>query len=226
MFKLLRMEFLVNRRQLFIILAIFTLYFAFLVYRFPSPRFFLIITSLMIGLAMPFAILGREDKFKTGALICSLPVRRSTIALAKYVATWIVIFAGLAYAYFLGAVLPFSNVNVFEVMNLKSVLIALALASLLITFVLPFTIRFGLTGIIIFLIGTQLLGVIMLLLTQILGRQHNPLRFVLGALEKGIRAVFYHPPTLLFFLALLGAILALNAISFLIARPLYIRKEM
>jgi ABC-2 type transport system permease protein len=225
MSKLLRMEFIFNRKQILIILAIFSAYFAYMITRFSSPRFFLVITSLMVGLAIPIMIVGREDKFKTAALVCSLPVRRSEVVLAKYAINWIMIGFSLAYSLFLAAIFPFAKVSVAGILNLKSLLISLALISLFFCFILPFTTRFGFVGIIIFLVATQVLGIVMILLRQFLGPRLNLLRATLGNLEKGLRYVLNHPGTPAFLLVLVAAILLFNAVSFFITRWLYARRE-
>ncbi len=226
MSKLLRLEFIFNRKQILITLAIFSAYFAYMVTRFSSPKFFLVITSLMVGLAMPFVIIGREDKFKTSALVCSLPVRRAEIVLAKFATNWIVIGISLFYAFFLAAVLPFAKVSVAGLLNLKSLLISLALISLFFCFIIPFTTRFGLVGIIIFLVGSQVLGIVMILLTHFLGPKGNPLRFLIGNLEKGLRYLLNHPGTPGFLLILAAAIAFTNAVSFFVTRWLYARREL
>jgi hypothetical protein len=226
MLKILRLEFLFSRRQLFIVLAIFTAYFAYMAARIDSPRVFVVTTSLMIGISMPFVILGREDKFKTQALVCSLPVRRSTVVLGKYVATWAAIGLGLAYAIAVTAVLPFTKFRVAEVLTAKILLVSLFLISLIFAVILPFTLRFGLTGIIILLVSTQLLGVLALVLTSVLGGGRNSLlRVVFGTAERALRSLLNHEATAGFVLALLGAILAVGAASLLISRALYARRE-
>jgi ABC-2 type transport system permease protein len=224
--KLLRMEYFVNRKQMLIALAIFSGYFVYMAYRIDSPRVFLVTMSLMIGLAMPFGIIGREDKFKTASLVCSLPVRRTTIVLAKYAAGWMAMGFGLAYALLLAAWLPFSKLSVTEILTLKSILISLFLVSILFGFIFPFTIRFGLMGIIIFLVSSQLLGVVALILAQLLGRRPNPLRTFITGIEKGLRAMLYHEATLDFLLLIAAAIMAINAVSFFISRTLYARRDL
>jgi len=226
MIKVLRMEFVFNRRQLAITMAIFSIYFGWMANRIPSPRAFLVLTSLMIGLAIPFGILGREDKFKTASLVCSLPLRRSSVVLAKYAMSWITIGLALIYAIVLTAVLPFARIPLGEILNPKSLLISLAMISLLFSFILPFTTRFGLIGIIIFLVSTQVLGILLLVLGQILGPALNPLRMVIGTAENGIRFVLDHPSTSGFLLTLAASAVVLNAVSFFITRVLYARKEM
>lgn len=226
MLKILRLEFLFSRRQVLIVLVIFSAYFAYMAGRVASPRLFIVMTSLMVGLSMPFVILGREDKFKTAALVCSLPVRRSTVVLGKYAATWIAIGVGMGYALLFTALLPFAKVAVSEVLSLKTVLVSVFLISLVFSVILPFTLRFGMAGVIILLVGTQLLGIIMLVLTHFARASNNPLRVLLRAVEKGLRTLLGHEPTAGFLLALLAAILAINAVSILVGWALYARRDL
>lgn len=226
MLRILRLEFLFNRRQVLIVLAVFSAYFAFMAGKIDSPRMFLVMTSLMVGLSMPFVILGREDKFKTAALVCSLPVRRSSVVLGKYAAAWIAIGLGLAYALALTAVLPFSKIAASEVLSPKTLLISLFLISLVFAAILPLTLRFGLLGVMALLVGTQLLGIVALLVGQLVKVPNNPLRIVLRAVEKGLKTLLYHEPTAGFLLALLAAILAVNALSMLVGWLLYSRRDL
>jgi hypothetical protein len=226
MLKILRLEFLFCRRQVLLVILIFSAYFAYMAGRITSPRLFIVMTSLMVGLSMPFVILGREDKFKTAALVCSLPVRRSTVVLGKYAATWIAIGLGLVYALLLTSVLPFSKIAVIEVLNLKTILVSVFLISLVFAVILPFTLRFGLTGVIILLVGTQLLGIVALALASLVRAPNNPLRMFLRAVGGGLRALLYHEPTAGFLLALLAAVLVINALSMLVGWALYARRDL
>jgi hypothetical protein len=225
MLKLLRMDYIFNHRQTLITLAIFSCFILFAVNRIDSPRVFLVSISLMIGLAISLGSLGREDMFKTAALVCSLPVRRPTVVLSKYVASWISmgIVLGLSLAF---ASLPLARVDVTEVLTVKSLMICLLLISLLAGFIIPFTIRFGIVGIIAFLVGSQLLGIVALMLAQFLGRGPNPLRTCITAVERGLRALLYREPSPVFLLGLLAAVLAINAASFFISRALYARRDL
>jgi ABC-2 type transport system permease protein len=225
MLKILRLEYLYTRRQILIVLAIFSAYFAYMAGRIESPRVFIVMTSLMIGLSMPFTILAREDKFKTAVLVCSLPVRRSTVVLGKYVSTWAAIAVGLGYALLLTSVLPFSKVRVAEILTVKTILISIFLMSLIFAVILPFTIRFGLVGIIILLVGFQLLGILALILAQMTGAR-NPMRAFISAVEGGLRTLLSHGATPGFLLTLVAAIIALNVLSSVVSRVLYARRDL
>jgi ABC-type transport system involved in multi-copper enzyme maturation permease subunit len=226
MTKLLRMEYILNRRQVLLTMGILSLYFVILASWTASPRVYLVTASLMIGLALPFGMLGREDKFKTAALVCSLPVRRSLVVLAKYASTWILIAAGLGYATALTVALPFTKVAAGDILTLKSLFVSLFLISVFFSFMLPFTTRFGLTGIIVFLVAGQVLGIITMIAAQLIGGRANPLNLAIRAVENGLRRILYHAPTPGYFLALAAAILALNAASFLTARALYLHRDL
>jgi ABC-2 type transport system permease protein len=226
MLKILRLEYLYTRRQIVIVLTIFSAYFAYIAGRIESPRVFIVMTSLMVGLAMPFTILAREDKFKTAVLVCSLPLRRSTVVLGKYVSTWAAIVVGLGYALLLTSVLPFSKVRVAEILTIKTLLISIFLISLIFAVILPFTIRFGLVGVIVLGVGFQLLGILALVLAQVLGGARNPMRVFFSAVEGGLRTLLSHEATPGFLLALLAVVIALNALSFVVARALYSRRDL
>ena len=96
----------------------------------------------------------------------------------------------------------------------------------LFSFILPFTVRFGLTGIIVFLVSTQVLGIVALLSVQLLGPRHNLLRTAIGAVEGGLRALVHHPASPGFLLTMAAAVLAVNAASFFAARALYLRRDL
>lgn len=226
MLKILRLEFLFNRRQLLIVLAIFTAYFAIMAFQTDSPRVFVVTTSFIVGLSMPITVLGREDKFKTPALVCSLPVRRSTVVLGKYAANWGAIGLGLGYACLFAALFPFSKFAAGEVLTAGNLFVSLFLISLIFAVVLPFTLRFGLTGIIILLVSAQLLGILALLLAQVMGGAGNPMRLLFRAVEGGLRYLLNHPPTPSFALTLLAASVAVSAASFAVSRVLYARREL
>jgi ABC-type transport system involved in multi-copper enzyme maturation permease subunit len=226
MLKLLRLEYLFNLRQLLIILAIFSVYFSWAVNQIEKPGVFIVTTSLMVGLGIPFAIVGREDKFKTAALVCSLPVRRSTVVLSKFAATWAAILLGLGYNVFLTAVLPFSKVPLGDVLSVKNLLVSLFLMSLLFAVILPFTIRFGIAGIIILLVGLQLLGIVALFLTQMLGGAGSPLRLFFRAVEGGLKFLLHHQATPGFLLTLAAGIVAVNFLSITVSRALYARRDL
>ncbi len=225
MINLLRLEFFFNRKWLTIVFFMFTGYFAWAVYQMSSPKAVLVIISGMLGLVVSMGFQVREDKFKTAALVCSLPLRRSDIVLGKFTATWTVLVVGFIYTLGLIAVLPFSKISVGEIVTLKFVLISLALISLIFGLLMPFTIRFGMVGIIIFLVGSQVLGILLLLITRIFGNRRNFLGAIIQGIEGFLRFILNHEADPVFLAVLAASILVFNGTSFFLARALYVRRN-
>lgn len=223
---LIRLEILFNRRTLLANLLIFSASFAWIASRIPSPRAYIVLLALVLGLAVPVSSQGREDRFRITALIASLPVRRSSVVLAKYAFAWTTMAAGVVYAIVLAAVLPFSNVPVRELLSLRSLLLILAFLSLFFASLLPLTIRFGFKGIMILLIGAQFLVIFTQILIHLSGASRNPLRMFFLGIEGALRFVLRHDPTPGFLLLLAASVILLNVASFLSARALYSRRDL
>lgn len=225
MLKLVRLELLLNRKALATALLMLSVFFVYAASRTFSPRQYIGLISLVMGLAVPITFQGREDRFRTSVLLCSLPARRSDIVLAKYAVTWVAIAFGLVYALALAA-LPFSKIPLKEVLNLKGFLLLLFFVSLFFACQLPLTTRFGFKGIMIGLVGLQLLGVLAMILIQLFGGDRNPLRPVFLAVENFFRFIMRQPATPAYLLLLGASAIALNAGSFLVARALYARRDL
>ncbi|MDH4196025.1 MAG: ABC-2 transporter permease [Candidatus Aminicenantes bacterium] len=223
---LIRLEFLMSRKALLIMLGFAAACLAWAAAYFPSPRLYIVMVSFIIGLSLPVAVHGREDKFKTSSLLCSLPVRRSSVVLAKFTATWMALGAGYLFAVAVVAVLPFAKFPFREILTVREALLALALTSLAFAFVLPFIIRFGITGLMIGLVATQLLGVLLFTSALLFGRTNNPFRFVLDTAIKALKSLFHLKPTPGYLALLAVAVIAINAGSLLLARRVYLRREL
>ena len=223
---LIRLEFLLSRKALLIILGIFAPFFVWAAAYLPSARFYIIMTSFFIGLSLPAGVHGREDKFKTTVLLCSLPVRRSSVVLAKFTASWLIMGAGFLFAIAVVAISPLAKFPLGEFLKAREVLLALGLTSLGFALVLPFIIRFGIVGVIAGTIVAQLLGVLLFASTVLFGRQNNIFRAVIRTVIEGLRSLFHHDATPGYLAVLAAAVIAINAASFLIARTLYLRREL
>jgi len=223
---LIRFEVLLSRKALLIMLGIFAPFFVWAAAYLPSARFYIVMTSLFMGLSLPAGVHGREDKFKTTALLCSLPVRRSSVLLAKFTASWLIMGGGFLFATAVVVLSPLSKFPLGEFLKAREVLLALGLTSLGFAFVLPFIIRFGVTGLIIGLVIAQLFGVLFFVTALIFGRETNLLRSVLRAVIEGLRSLFHREATPGYLALLAAAVIAINAGSFFLARALYLRREL
>ncbi len=222
---LIRLEYLMSRNALLIMLGFSAAFLVWAASYVPSPRLYIFMASFTIGLSLPVAVHGREDKFKTTSLLCSLPVRRSSVVLAKFTATWLIFGGGYVFAIAIVAVLPFAKFPFREILTVREALLALALTSLAFAFVLPFIIRFGITGLMIGLVAAQLLGVLFFASAVLLGRTNNPFRSLLSAVIEGLKSLFHREATPGYLALLAFSVIALNVGSLLLARAVYLRRE-
>jgi hypothetical protein len=225
MLRLVRLEFLLSRKVLLSTLIIFSAVFVYLANQSDTANQFIGFVSLATGLGIPVTLEGREDRFRTSVLLCSLPARRSDVVLAKYAVTWAVMACALVYALLIAA-LPFSKVALAQVINPKGLLLLVFFLSFFFAFQLPLTTRFGFKGIMIGLVSIQLFGVLGLVFAELIGGKRNPLRVVFLTVEKFFRFILRLEPTAGNLVLLGAAIVALNAGSFLVARALYARRDL
>ena len=228
MLKLIRKEFIFNRNSLLLILAIMTGFLMFFLARtehFKSTGF-MMFSAFYVGASLCLTLAAQEDKHKTGALACSLPCRRKDIVRARFLLTWLLMLAALAYTTFLAAVLPFSRAEVGQALNLKVILVTLLILSVVFAAMLPFIIRFGVMGVLLVLVGAQLLGVVALFLSNFFKTGRGSLLSPLGAAIRGLKFLAGPGSRPVHLILTAAAVLVLNAASLLISQALYARKEL
>jgi hypothetical protein len=74
-------------------------------------------------------------------------------------------------------------------------------------------------------VAAQVLGIVFLMLTRLTGRNENFLRSFINLIIDGIKYIFNHEGTLLFYLAIILATAALNFFSLKISQFLLARKD-
>jgi hypothetical protein len=175
---------------------------------------------------LPVMMLIREDKFKAGALVCSLPVTRHAIVASRYLGGWILALAAVALA--VAAMLALSLFGVTPLRPPTPMLPAtmVTVVGLAIAVMMPMAIRFGIAGIMALMVGLQVLGVVVLLATALFDvRLIQGVESMVKALARGgtqLRAVV---GPVAFAALLVAAALALNFASFRLSAWLYRRRE-
>jgi hypothetical protein len=175
---------------------------------------------------LPVMMLSREEKFRAGALACSLPVTRDTIVASKYVGGWIVALAAVAIAVLAMLGLSFFGLRpLLPPTPMLPVTVVLVIGVTL-AVMMPLAIRYGVAGMIGVLVGLQVLGVVVLLASALFG---VPPVFGIGSAVREIarggawlRSVI-GPAA--FSAVLVAAVLALNVASFRVSSWLYRRRE-
>jgi ABC-type transport system involved in multi-copper enzyme maturation permease subunit len=143
--------------------------------------------AAFIGSLMATTIAAREDKLRTSATLASLPVSRGTLVEARYVVAYLVGAATYLAVVVMAAALPWSVQRAAELVEVRTLLLTLTLASTAIAVLMPVVIRFGLLGVMVFLGAFQVLGVAVMVAFEFFG-----LRSAVGVfrvIERGILAL-------------------------------------
>lgn len=175
---------------------------------------------------LPIILVGREDKFKAGALACSLPVTRDAIVRARYVGGWVVALAGVAVAAAAMGALSIVGVTPLVPPTPMLPVIVLAVIGITLALMMPLVLRFGITGMIGFLVAAQLLGVVVMLASVLFQMQ------AVQVVESAVKSTFAAGARLhaalgsvAFSAVLLAAVAALNIASYGLSAWIYRRRD-
>ena len=228
--KLLYRDWILNRRVVLFTAVIFLGFIGYEATEMDSARVYAVLLGIMMAF-MPVFIITREDKFHAMVATCVLPVTREEIVQARYIGAWILMTMGFLSALTLAMFLPnekLSGTGLFSPGIFFSGLAALGLFS---AFMLPFVIRFGVMGIMIFLVASQGLGVIVLLFGMLAGSRNGTSQkgtFSAGIAQLGDILVFLHQMigSPAFYSLLVIVLLLLNFAAFKISTALFRRREL
>jgi hypothetical protein len=225
--KLIRLDLTFNRNSLLLVMAVMTGFFVYFTYRGDeiSPRAFFLLAAFYVGASLSVTLAAREEKFKYGALTCSLPVRRSTIVAARFVLTWALMILALAYVVALAAALPFSRVDIGAALSVKFILTGFLILSLVFSLMLPFTLRFGVMGVMMFLVTAQVAGIVGLLLAGHLSGGRVSIGSPLSAAIRGLKFLVGPESTATHMLLVAAAVVVLNIAAFIASKALYARRD-
>lgn len=123
----------------------------------------------LMAAVFPITLVTREDKSNALALSCSLPVTRRTVVRARYVFGIALAVGGVLLALSVAALLPASSLTAAALFGGGPLLLALSLALLFMGLMLPFALRYGAMGLIGLMVALQVVGVVLLVVTQITG---------------------------------------------------------
>jgi hypothetical protein len=191
-----------------------------------GPRPYTFFASLMM-LFLPVTVLTREDLAKAAGATCTLPVGRDEVVRARYAMAWLLMAAGVAVAQTIGTVLPGSNVGGGVLFAPGQLLLALATVGLASALLLPFVIRFGFMGVIVFLVSAQGLGIVVMLLAM--SGSHAPGRSlggVIAAVRAWLTAAKAAAGAPLFAAGVVAVVAAVTAASYLASAAMFRRKEL
>ncbi len=227
--RLLRRDWILNRRGLVPVVAIFAAFQVFLIQLpFDLLRLWLVLTCIFASgmIVVPFA---RDEKFRTAASSCTLPISRADLVRARYVGAWALVAGTLLVAFALAALVPGSSISPAAAFDPGALLLAGTIVTVILVTLLPFVIRFGLRGMAILLIPFNLLLPIVFVVSKATGRQDDVEGRVLaglGALAEWTVVLRESLSTPVFYPAVLLSLVLLNWASYRLALALFRRREL
>lgn len=227
--ELLRRDWVLNRRAVVALSAIFVAFQVFFV-RLPSdlPPIWLVLTCLWAALIGVVAIT-RDDTFRALAWSCTLPVCRADLVRARYAGAWILVAGVVVVALALAVLVPGSEVSLAFAFDLDTLLLAAGFVTFLLALALPFLIRFGILGLAVLLVPLNILLPVVFVVSKATGTQDNVEGTVLGWISAmaeavaGLRDGLSRP---VFYVAVLLLLVFTNWASYRLALALFVRREL
>ncbi len=216
-------DFVLNRNAILANLLVFTAFLGYAAWDEASPGAYIFFAAIMFSV-VPIMIVTREEKFKAMRLGCSLPVTRRGVVRARYVLSLGFGVAGILLALSLGAAISSSSLDVSTLLGPRELLIALTLVTLIVSLLLPFTLRFGAMGLIIMMVALQVLGSVLLIVAQITRSSAD--KRVAAAVAGAVRSVAVALGEPAFSLLVLGGLALVVAVSYVVAVHVFERREL
>jgi len=214
-------DLLFHRRFLLAFGLIWPVYMGFFGSRLSTPNVAAIFGPFLYAL-VPIMVFSREDKFKSVGFSLSLPTTRREMLRSHYVLSWALMAALYLGASLLMLVMPGGKLGPAKVFSLQTILLTLAAMTLIFAVLMPLFVRFGMAGLMVFLVAMQVLGVVFLLLRMTIG---TSVINAVKALPRIIAAAIAALGPAGAGAAVLVILLAINVISFGISARLFDRKE-
>jgi hypothetical protein len=226
--ELLRRDWILHRQAMIPILAIFSAFQVWFLMSVERPRHWLVFTCIYVAFftIVPFT---RDDKFRANEWSCTLPVSRKDLVRARYVAAWLLFVGCLLLGLLLAALVPGSKVEPLSLMAPGEALWVLTVASVILLLLLPFTIRFGLLGVVIFLAALQILGAVLLVVGKSVGNQsemEGGVRAGIRVIVSGVSALRETMPPAAFHAVWLLVLALVNWVGYRVALALFRRREL
>jgi hypothetical protein len=225
MLKHIRRELIFNQTSLYIFAVYIILFWIWVDWQDIPSRISLIFLSFVLPIFCAASIQAREERFKAWSLNCSLPTNRKTLILARLITSWLLIVAAFVFGLLFSAFFQENPAFLSQLLELKSLFVFLLFSSLFLAFLLPFVIRFGMSGVIIGLVALQVLGVITLLLTSASRNKENVLRSFIHSVINAVKFLLNHESTPAYLLLLLASIALINAFTLKFSQFLFLRRD-
>jgi hypothetical protein len=221
MYRLMLKDFRLHRKFIGGFGIAFMIYLAIFGSRANSPRVIALFGAFMYAM-IPLLIFTREDKFKTAAFNLSLPATRKEFLRARYVLGWLMMLILYAGTSLLTIAIPGAKLGFAAVFQVKTVLLVFFFMAIFFGLLMPLVVAYGWTGMIVFLVFTQVLGIVFLFLANLFRPAIRTAIGAIGAFLGSAKAVLGPAGSAAMLLAVL---LLFSYGSFRLSLYLYQRKE-
>jgi ABC-type transport system involved in multi-copper enzyme maturation permease subunit len=134
----------------------------------PPPVILYVLYVGLLCTMLPVSLIAKEEKFSATAFTCSLPVTRRDIVTSRYVGGWFIAGGWMAVVLAVGLTAPAVR-DLWSGGGGGALLAGFAMLGLAMAIVVPFTIRFGMNGLLFGLVGLQVLGMALFLVALATG---------------------------------------------------------
>jgi hypothetical protein len=213
-------DFQLHKRYIIALGTLYPFYIGFVSSRINSPRLFALLSAFMYVI-VALILFTREDKFKAVGLALSLPSTRRRIILGRYVTGWLLMIGCWILGTAVSLLWPGPGLKAADLVGMGAVLLIMAYMTAAVAVFQPMTVQFGLAGILVFLVGTQILGV----LAMMFRASVQTIKAVIGSVGRGVdaaRAAFGPAGGAA---AVLLVLFLVNYLSFELSVALFKRKE-
>jgi hypothetical protein len=225
---LVRRDWIMNRVSLLMAIFVFaTFQVLFVQVPIELPYIWVFITCMWAAF-LTLGPLGRDEKYRGAAWSCTLPVSRADLVGARYIGAWSLVGAAYLVALSIALVAPGSTVSIPFAINIDTLLVGATIVTIVLAFLLPSVIRFGMKGVLVLLLPVNILLPITFVVSKATGTQDSlEANFLAGlralaTLTTGIRDGISRP---LFYILVVSLLFALNWASYRLAVALFLRRE-
>lgn len=221
---LLRRDWILHRRALLpaaLIFATFQVYFVIVA---NHPTLWLVLTCIYMSF-LTVIPLNRDGKFRALAWSCTLPVTRADLARGHYMTAWTLAAGLFLVALALAAFVPGTKLSAAMFLNPNRLLLAAGITAFILALLLPFTIRFGLIGILLVLVVLQIVGAVTFVVAETTGSM-DIVEGRVGAAFRALADGAAELPEILSIPVFLLALVLVNWASYKIAVALFRRRDL
>jgi hypothetical protein len=226
---LVRRDWILNRVSISMALFVFaTFQVLFVQAQLDLPYVWVFLTCMWAAL-ITLSPLAREMADQGAAWSCTLPASRIDLVRARYFGAWLLAAVGYLVALSVALLAPGSTVVPSFAIDLDTLLVGATIVSVILVFLMPSVIRFGVKGVFVLLVPLNLLLPVVFVVSKATGTQDSLENSLLAGLQSlatviaGLRDGLSRP---LFYIAIVLLLFALNWASYRVAVALFMRREL